>query len=45
MVENTTRVGNFGSQNMHWVEVAVDPRDPNVFRLTRHIIDANRFAR
>ena len=44
-LENVTRVENFGSQYVHWVEVTVDPRDENVFSFRQHIIDANRFAR
>lgn len=44
-VENVTRVENFGSQYMHWVEVSVDPRDENVFSFRQHIIKANAFAR
>jgi len=44
-VENVTRVENFGSQNVHWVEVRVDPRDENVFSFRQHIIDENKFAR
>lgn len=45
IIENVTRVENFGSQYVHWVEVSVDPRDENVFSFRQHIIDANRFAR
>ncbi|MBI1396351.1 MAG: hypothetical protein GC151_10265 [Betaproteobacteria bacterium] len=45
MLENFTRVENFGTPNVHWVEVKVDRRDPNVFTIVPHIIDANRFAR
>lgn len=45
MLENVTRVENFGAQNVHWVEVLVDPRDPNVFRIEPRIVKANLFAR
>jgi hypothetical protein len=45
MLENFTRVENFGAQNVHWVEVFVDPRDPNVFRVEPRIVKANLFAR
>lgn len=45
MLENVTRVENFGAQNVHWVEVFVDPRDSNVFRVEPHIVKANLFAR
>jgi hypothetical protein len=44
-VENVTRVENFGSQHVHWVEVTVDPRDENVFGFRQHIVKANAFAR
>ena len=44
-LENVTRVENFGSAAVHWVEVTVDARDPNVFRFQQHIIDANRYPR
>ena len=45
MLENVTRVENFGAQNVHWVEVFVNPRDPNVFRVEPRIVKANLFAR
>jgi len=45
MLENVTRVENFGAQHLHWVEVTVDPRDPNVFGFRQRLIDANRFPR
>ena len=45
MLENVTRVENFGAQNVHWVEVFVNSRDPNVFRVEPRIVKANLFAR
>lgn len=45
LVENVTRVENFGAQNVHWVEVFVSPRDPNVFRIEPRIVKTNLFAR
>jgi len=45
MLENVTRAENFGAQNVHWVEVSVNPRDPNVFRVEPRIVKANLFAR
>lgn len=45
MLENVTRVENFGAQNVHWVEVFVNPHDSNVFRVEPHIVKANLFAR
>jgi len=44
-LENLTRVENFGSPNVHWVEVFVDARDPNVFSVVPHIVKANVVAR
>ena len=45
MLENVTRAENFGAQHVHWVEVFVDPRDPNVFRIEPRIVQANVFGR
>lgn len=45
MLENVTRVENFGAQHVHWVEVIVDPKDPALFRFQAHIVEANRFPR
>lgn len=44
-LENVTRVENFGSQYVHWVEVNVNPFSENVFSFEQHIIEANKFAR
>lgn len=44
-LENFTRVENFGSPSVHWVEVSVDARDPNVFKVVPHIVPGNVFAR
>ena len=44
-LENFTRVENFGSPQVHWVEVQVNPRDAQVFRVIPHIVKANRFPR
>lgn len=44
-LENFTRVENFGSPSVHWVEVTVDARDPNVFTVVPHIVPGNVFAR
>jgi hypothetical protein len=40
-LENLTRVENFGSPNVHWVEVFVDARDPNVFSVVPRIVPGN----
>lgn len=45
MLENVTRVENFGAQHVHWVEIFVDPRDPNVFRIEPRMIESNLFTR
>lgn len=45
MLENFSRAENFGNPNVHWVEVAVDARDPGVFRVVPHIVAGNRFPR
>ncbi|MDD2544670.1 MAG: metallophosphoesterase [Burkholderiaceae bacterium] len=45
MLENVTRVENFGAQDVHWVEITVDAKDPQVFGFIPHIIEANRFPR
>ena len=44
-LENLTRVENFGSPNVHWVEVFVDARDPNVFSVVPRIVPGNVVAR
>ncbi len=44
-LENFTRVENFGSPSVHWVEVFVDARDPNVFSVVPRIVPGNVFAR
>lgn len=44
-LENFTRVENFGSPSVHWVEVFVDAQDPNVFNVVPRIVPGNVFAR
>lgn len=44
-LENFTRVENFGSPNVHWVEIFVDRRDPNVFTAIPHVVEQNFFPR
>lgn len=44
-LERVTRVESFGSPQVHWVEVFVDPRDQNVFRFEPRIVDANVLPR
>lgn len=45
MLENVTRIENFGAQYVHWVEVTVNAKDENVFGFKQHIVKANQFAR
>jgi hypothetical protein len=40
-IENFTRLETFGSPNHHWVEVRIDPNDPNVFSVRQRIVAAN----
>jgi hypothetical protein len=40
-IENFTRLETFGTPNHHWVEVSVDPNDPNVFIVRQRIVAAN----
>jgi hypothetical protein len=44
-LENFSRVENFGSPSVHWVEVKVNARDPGVFTVLPHIVAENVFAR
>ena len=41
LVENFTRVQTFGSGFNHWVELIIDPRDPNLWSFKVHMIKAN----
>jgi len=41
LVPNVTRIENFGSQDVHWVEIVVDPKDENVFSVRPHIVQGN----
>ncbi len=41
-IENFTRVETFGYPNTHWIRVSIIPDDPNVFRFTQKIVNANR---
>ena len=44
-LENFSRLENFGSPGVHWVEVFVDARDPNVFSVVPHLVPANVYPR
>ena len=41
LVENFTRIQTFGSGFNHWVELVVDPKDPNLWSFKVHIVEAN----
>ena len=41
LVENFTRVQTFGSGFNHWVELVIDPRDPNLWSFKPHLVAAN----
>ena len=41
LVENFTRVQTFGSGFNHWVELVVNPADPNLWNFKVHIVTAN----
>ena len=43
-LEDFMRVENFGDFDVHWVEVQVDARTPEVFRVIPHTVEANRFS-
>lgn len=40
-IENFTRVETFGSPDVHWVQVTVDFRDPNLFKFQQQIVKNN----
>ena len=44
-IEDFLRVENFGDLDVHWVEISVDARTPEVFSVRPRLVDANRFAR
>ena len=41
MIENFTRVETFGTPDVHWIRVIVDPNDPNVFTFKPEIVRKN----
>jgi hypothetical protein len=43
-LEDFTRVENFGDLDVHWVEIQVDARTPEVFRVIPHTVEANKFG-
>jgi len=40
-VKNFTRVETFGSGNVHWLRVVVDPKSEEVFTIHQEIVEAN----
>lgn len=43
-IENFTRVETFGNPDAHWVHVAIDPQDPDVFVFRPRIVAGNRVS-
>ena len=41
LIENFTRLETFGSPNVHWVKVDVNPRNPAVFTFTPMLVPGN----
>ena len=41
-INHVTRVETFGSSNVHWVRIAVDPSSDEVFNVQKQIIKKNR---
>lgn len=41
-LENFTRVETFGTVNVHWVKVTIDPADPAVFTFRQRIVEKNK---
>jgi hypothetical protein len=41
LIPNFTRVETFGSPNVHWVKVTVDPYSRNLFRFEPMIVPGN----
>lgn len=44
-LEDFSRVENFGDTDVHWVEIVVDTRTPELFRVLPHVVEQNRFRR
>jgi len=44
-LEDLYRAENFGDLDVHWVELTVDARSAEVFKVQPHIVEANRFER
>ena len=41
VIENFTRVEVFGSPDVHWVRIIVDPNNPNLFIFSPEIVERN----
>jgi hypothetical protein len=41
VIENFTRVETFGTPDIHWVRVIVEPNDANVFTFRPEIVKKN----
>ncbi len=44
-LEDFSRVETFGDGEVHWIEVVVDPKTPEVFKFTARIVEANKYGR
>jgi hypothetical protein len=40
-LENFTRLETFGTDDVHWVRVTIDPKEPEVFVVRQEIVDTN----
>jgi hypothetical protein len=40
-LENFARLETFGTDDLHWVRVKIDPKEPEVFVVRREIVDTN----
>jgi cytochrome oxidase Cu insertion factor (SCO1/SenC/PrrC family) len=40
-LENLTRLETFGTDDVHWVRVSVDPRYDQVFTVRQEMVEAN----
>lgn len=40
-IENFTRLETFGQPDHHWVQVTIDPSDPNLFAFRQRLVAAN----
>jgi hypothetical protein len=41
LIENFTRVMTFGTPDVHWLMVTVDPSDPSLFTVRQRLVESN----